>query len=187
MKGWENWDYSAWRKGGMYIYTPVYINTCREGAKRMQPSSFQLCLLTGPEIMGTNWNTGGSFWTAWSSFSPWEWLSTGTELLTDTVKSWSPWNNHVQVTLLRQETWTRWPQEGCEIVYDQLWLSWEKELKSFYRLSLDWSLQGLATQIGGGRRKDESKINCRASVAVLCNRFVTQTASFTGHFSSLAV
>ena len=32
----------------------MYINTQREGAKKMEPGSFQWCLVTAQEAMGTN-------------------------------------------------------------------------------------------------------------------------------------
>jgi len=40
----------------------MYMNTSREGAKRMEPGCFQWCLVTWPEPTGTHWNTGGSVW-----------------------------------------------------------------------------------------------------------------------------
>lgn len=35
------------------------INTWQEGAKNIEPSSFQQCPVPGQEAMGTNWNEGG--------------------------------------------------------------------------------------------------------------------------------
>ena len=56
----------------------MYINTWREGAKRMEPGSFQWCPVTGLQAMGTNWNTGGSLQTSGNTFSLWGGPSTGT-------------------------------------------------------------------------------------------------------------
>ena len=33
--------------------SPMYTNTCRVDAKRMEPGFFQWCPVTGPEAMGT--------------------------------------------------------------------------------------------------------------------------------------
>ena len=44
----------------MYKY-----NVCKyKDTKRTEPGSFQWCPMTGPEAVGTNWNTGGSLWTS---------------------------------------------------------------------------------------------------------------------------
>jgi len=34
----------------------------------MEPASFQWCPVTGPEAVGTNWNTGRSLWTSGNTF-----------------------------------------------------------------------------------------------------------------------
>ena len=41
----------------------MYTNTWKEGAKRMEPGSFQWCPVTGQEAMGTHRHTGDSLWT----------------------------------------------------------------------------------------------------------------------------
>ena len=53
-------------------------NTWREGAKRMEPGSFQWCPVTGPEATCTHWNTGDSLWTPGNTFLLWGWPSTCT-------------------------------------------------------------------------------------------------------------
>ena len=69
LKEWENLSYEErLRELGLFSLekrrirgtSSMYINTSREGANRKEPGSFQWCLLTGPEAMGTNPNTGGS-------------------------------------------------------------------------------------------------------------------------------
>jgi len=37
---------------GLRGISPVYINTCKEGAKRTELGSVQWCPVTGPEAMG---------------------------------------------------------------------------------------------------------------------------------------
>jgi len=68
MKGWEHLSCEErLRELGLFSLEKrrlrgdllMSINTCREGAKRMEPGSPQQCPVTGPEVMGTNWNTGG--------------------------------------------------------------------------------------------------------------------------------
>ena len=48
------------------------------GVRRMGPSSFQWCPVTGQGAMGTNWGTGSSVWTWGGTSSLWVWRSTGT-------------------------------------------------------------------------------------------------------------
>ena len=47
------------------------------GVRRMGPSSFQWCPVTGQGAMGTNWGTGSSVWTWGGTSSLWGWRSTG--------------------------------------------------------------------------------------------------------------
>ena len=53
-------------------------HTWREGKKRMEPGSFQWCLVLGQEAVDTNWNTRVSVWTSWNILLLWGWWSTGT-------------------------------------------------------------------------------------------------------------
>lgn len=41
---------------------PKCINSWREDAKKMETGFFKWCPVTGPEEIGTNWNTKGSLW-----------------------------------------------------------------------------------------------------------------------------
>ena len=47
----------------------MYIHTYREGAKKVEPGSFQWCPVTGQEAMDTNWNKAGFFWTSRNIFT----------------------------------------------------------------------------------------------------------------------
>jgi len=51
----------------------MYINAWGQGVNILEPGP-----MTGPEAMGTNWNTGGSLWASGNIFSLSRWLSTGT-------------------------------------------------------------------------------------------------------------
>jgi len=42
------------------MISSMCINTCREGANKMEAGSFEWCPVTGPDEMGTNRNTEGS-------------------------------------------------------------------------------------------------------------------------------
>ena len=53
-------------------------NIWRVGVRRMGPSSFQWCPVTGQGVMGTNWGTWSSVWTWGGTSSLWGWRSTGT-------------------------------------------------------------------------------------------------------------
>jgi len=53
-KDWESWDCFSLEKRRHRGILPMYINISREGAKRMEPGSFQWCPVTGPEAMGKN-------------------------------------------------------------------------------------------------------------------------------------
>ena len=56
----------------------MLINIWRVGVRRMGPSSFQWCPVTGQGAMGTNWSTGSSVWTWGRVSSLWGWRSPGT-------------------------------------------------------------------------------------------------------------
>ena len=56
----------------------MLTNTWRVGVKRMGPSSFQWCPVTGQGAMGTSWSIGSSVWTWGRISSLWGWRSTGT-------------------------------------------------------------------------------------------------------------
>lgn len=53
------------------------MNTWRESANKIEPSSFQQCLAT-EVLMGIKWNTAGSLWIAENTFSLCMQSSTGT-------------------------------------------------------------------------------------------------------------
>ena len=53
-------------------------NIWRVGVRRMGPSSFQWCPVTGQGAMGTNWSTASSSWTWGKTSSLWGWRRPGT-------------------------------------------------------------------------------------------------------------
>jgi len=55
----------------------MLINISRVGVRRMGPSSFQWCPVTGQGAMGTKWSIGSSIWTWGRTSSLWGWRSTG--------------------------------------------------------------------------------------------------------------
>ena len=67
---------SAWRRKGSGGILSAYINTWREGTKKMEPGSFQWCPHGRTRGNRHNWNTGGSVWTSGNTVLLWGWLST---------------------------------------------------------------------------------------------------------------
>lgn len=57
--------------------TLVIVITHRKGTERTEPVSSQWCPVPEKEMLGTNWNAGGSDWTSRSSSVQWGWPSTG--------------------------------------------------------------------------------------------------------------
>ena len=94
----------------------IYLNSWREGAKRTEPGSPQWCLVTGPEAMGTDWNTGGSVWASRKIFLLCRWVSNGTGC-PGRVWSPNPWRCSKTVWTWSWATSSRWPCLGC-------WTSW---------------------------------------------------------------
>lgn len=61
-KGWETWDCWAWSEDSMVLL--MYINTARDGARKTEAGSFQLCPVTGgapAEVQEVPVNIGNSF------------------------------------------------------------------------------------------------------------------------------
>jgi len=54
------------------------INLSRVGVRRIGPSSFQWCPVTGQGLTGTNWSIGSSTWRWGRTSSLWGWGSPGT-------------------------------------------------------------------------------------------------------------
>jgi len=51
----------------------MYINTWREGVKKIEPGSFECCPVTGPGAKGISWNSGGVVWASGNTFLLWWW------------------------------------------------------------------------------------------------------------------
>lgn len=56
----------AWRRSRRIFLMDIYF--WRKGANRTEPGSFQCCLVTAPELMGTNWSTEYSIRTSGNTF-----------------------------------------------------------------------------------------------------------------------
>lgn len=65
-----DWDYLAWKRGGSHVEINLFdvYEYLKGGCKEKGAGSSQWCLVTGPEVMGTNWNVGGSSWTVANTF-----------------------------------------------------------------------------------------------------------------------
>ena len=116
-RGWGSWACSAWRREGCEGTLEMPTNISRVDVKRMGPSSFQWCPVTGQGAMGTNWSIGSSVWTWGRSSSLWGWRSTGTDC---PGRLWS-----VLLWRYSRPTWTmscaaccRWPCFGRGVGLD---------------------------------------------------------------------
>lgn len=118
-EGWESWDYSEGRKGSYGGILPVCTNTWKEGARKIKLGSSHPHPLTGLEIKGTNWNTGGSPPTSRNTFSLWGRLSTDTDF---SERLWNPWPwRYLKVTRTQSlATSCRWPCLSRRIGPDDL-------------------------------------------------------------------
>lgn len=115
-KGWKNWDFSDWRTEGSGRILSMWIIIWREGAKKIEPGSFQWCPVA-PEAMGTNGNTGDSIWTTGNISSLWRWWTWNRLLgwspsleLFKALWTWS-WATYSRWPCLIRDGWTRWPSE----------------------------------------------------------------------------
>lgn len=52
---------------GVWVLIHVWSAWDHHQSNAMDPGSFQWFPVLGPEVMGTNWNTGDSLWTPWST------------------------------------------------------------------------------------------------------------------------
>ena len=107
-RGWESWDFSAWRRESSEGISSTCTNTWRKSAQTGGAGSFQWCPVTGPEAMGTSWNIGGSLWISGNTFLLWGWLSTGTGC---PERFWSllPWGYSKAIWIRSWATGSRWP------------------------------------------------------------------------------
>lgn len=96
-------------------------NTWRESAKKVEPGSFQWCLVAASETISITWNIAGSVRTSETLFFLWGWLNTGglekfaqrgcgTSILADTEK---PPGHGSEQSVVGDLTWarsrTKWP------------------------------------------------------------------------------
>jgi len=125
-KGWRSWDCSAWRTEGSGGIPSRYTNNWREDVKRTEPGPFQWCSVTGGEAMGTNWNTGGSVWTAVTLTlrvtEHWHMLLTE-RLCPGMLWSLYPWRHSKAVWTWSWATGSRRPWLSEQVRPDDVWRS----------------------------------------------------------------
>ena len=95
------------------------IKTWQESAKRTEPRSFQWCLATVQEAVGTNWGTGRFLWTSGSTSLLRGWLSPGTGC-PERLWSLSPWRYWKAVWTWSWATGSRQPCSIWEAGADDL-------------------------------------------------------------------
>ena len=95
----------------------MLTNIWRVHVRRLGPSSFQWCPVTGQGAMGTNWSTGSSFWTWGRTSSLWGWRSTGTGC---PGRLWSLllWTYSRPAWTQSSTTYCRWPCFGRRVGLD---------------------------------------------------------------------
>jgi len=105
-KGWQGCDCLTWKTEGSVRISSMHINTCKEGAKRMEPD---FSVIPSDRTRGNGqWNTGDSVWISGNTLFLSGWLSTG---IGCSGKLWipPPWKYRKASWMWSCTTSSKWP------------------------------------------------------------------------------